>query len=184
MPTRITSTTASLLDHLYIRKSFKNNNFCFTNCFSGCLVTDITDHLANFTCIPLDKIKSTIKERPFIRCMSDANKTSFIQSFSNSPNLYQFYNSYDVDNSYNNFVTAINSSYEQCFPLIRISRSKFNDKDWVTKEIKESCNTKSKLYKKWLNTKNITDRDLYKSFANNHSKLLKKLKLIFTNKAF
>ena len=173
IPTRITPTSSTLLDQIYIRNSIKTNNFKVNDCFTGCLTTDISDHLANFLCIPYGKKIDPKKDRPLIRCFSEINKSNFIQTFLNSEKLSHFNSSDDVNVLYENLIDVIDSTFDKCFPLIRLSRSKFRDKDWVSKEIKQSCNFKSKLYKKWINSKNSNDWNLYKSFAKTFNNIKK-----------
>jgi len=48
LPTRITDTSATLIDHIYFKTNPKSNNSKFVKIFTENLVTDITDHLANF----------------------------------------------------------------------------------------------------------------------------------------
>ena len=56
------------------------------------------------------------------------------------------------------------SKFEECFPLIKLSRRKAKDKIWITEALRKSSKTKAKLYKKykkWLKTKNLHDENKY-----------------------
>ena len=53
------------------------------------------------------------------------------------------------------------SKFEECFPLIKLSRRKAKDKIWKTEALRKSSKTKAKLYKKWLKTKNPHDENKY-----------------------
>ena len=66
LPTRIRNHSISLIDHIFIktpRKLIQNK------CSSGNLITDISDHLANFSF--LDIKTPSINDRPYIRLFTD-----------------------------------------------------------------------------------------------------------------
>ena len=48
LPTRISDGSATLIDNVFINIEQRNN------CFSGALISDISDHLPCFSCIDLD----------------------------------------------------------------------------------------------------------------------------------
>ena len=62
IPTRFTERTTTLIDHIFVRLPQTKINNMVT---SGNLITDISDHLSNFSIIDID-IRTT-KERPYIR---------------------------------------------------------------------------------------------------------------------
>ena len=66
--------------------------------------------------------------------------------------------------------------YNECFPLVKKSKKRSKDKNWVSPEVIKSCNKKSKLYKIWINNKTSFNLQVYKSFVNTHNKLVKKTK--------
>jgi len=53
----------------------------------------------------------------------------------------------DVNVAYNNFTDILQSGFDQCFPLKRLSRRKANDKVWITKALIKSSKVKARLYK-------------------------------------
>src|SRR6267154_1983193 len=58
LPTRLTETSSTLIDHIYYRPSYKLRCNLSDNCLTGILTVDITDHLANFLCLqPVKKIE-------------------------------------------------------------------------------------------------------------------------------
>ena len=75
-PTRITDSTVTLIDHIFVKlpKSKINNKIT-----AGNLLCDISDHLPNFTIINIDVKK--INERPYIRLY---NKTNIFKFESNA----------------------------------------------------------------------------------------------------
>ena len=65
LPTRITYHSATLLDHIFIKTPKK---IIQNKCSAGNLVTDLSDHLSNFTIFDIKA--PSIKDRPFIRLFS------------------------------------------------------------------------------------------------------------------
>ena len=72
VPTRITDHSATIIDHIFLKVPPK---FIQNKCSSGNLITDISDHLPNFTFLDLQI--PTIKHRPYIRLFTDKNKKLF-----------------------------------------------------------------------------------------------------------
>ena len=68
MPTRVTNHSCTLIDHIfYYSKTFKNNFL------TGNLLTDVSDHFANFLLLDSNK-KSCPKERPNVRILGIKTK--------------------------------------------------------------------------------------------------------------
>ena len=187
LPTRITKTSSTILDHIYLRPALNNksSNINTSNLNVGCLVTDITDHIGIFSFLTLDKKRDVVnKERPLVRIFSKSNKIKFnneLASIDWNPIIYQ---EQCVDLAYENFIDAFNMCYESCFPLVRLSRSKNRDKNWITPELKASCNNKSKKYKKWIQSKKEEDLLDFKKFASKHNKLIREAERQFYEEVF
>jgi hypothetical protein len=186
VPTRIVGSSSSLLDHIYFRLSI-NKNYSITDIskfFVGCLVTDITDHLGVFAIIPLiNKVKLS-NDRPLIRIFSEGNKERFNQVFTNNDWNKLVFKNDDINVAYLNFINAINSCYEASFPLKKITRSKFKDKNWITPDLKSSCKEKSKKYKKWIVSQKDEDYVKFKQHATVHNKLIRAAKRKFYYEKF
>jgi len=54
----------------------------------------------------------------------------------------------DSNEAYQFFHNKLMECYNKCFPTVRLSRRRAEDKQWVTRGIKQSSNHKNKLYKK------------------------------------
>jgi len=55
-------------------------------------------------------------------------------------------------------------------------------KKWITKSLKKSANHKNKLYKKWIKTKDLEDKEKYIKYKKIFLRyLLMRLNLIITN---
>jgi len=184
LPTRITDSSSTLIDHIYFRSNYNNDSIDLNNTLSGCLVTDISDHLANVLILSSSKKFETPLSRPLTRVFSPTNKNNFLNEINSHDWYSNVYNCNDVNIAYNNFITFLNQSFEKCFPLTRISRKRSKDKKWVSSEIIKSCNLKSHLYKVWINSKNIDDKNKYKIHIATHNKLVKTYKYNYFKNIF
>ena len=171
MPTRITSKSATIIDHIYYTNNGKSN---FRDSLTaGNLWCDISDHLPNFLLLECDKsVKYSMENRPFIRLHSLKNLERFRSLIDNIDwsNAYYYSSS---NEAYSYFHEKIKDCYIKCFPEVRMSRKCARDKMWITRGIKRSSNHKNKLYKKWVCSRDPLDEKNYKSYL----KVFKKVTL-------
>ena len=172
-PTRITDNTATLIDHIFIKlpKSKINNKIS-----AGNLLCDISDHLPNFTIINID-IKKNTKERPYIRLY---NKTNICKFESNAVSELleiksKITDNINADNNelYNSFENKLHYLHDSYFPLIRMSRNKFRDKDWITVGIKRSIKVRNNLFYVQLENPSNHNVDKWKTYRNKLNKIIK-----------
>src|SRR6267154_267671 len=164
LPTRITDSPSTLIDHIYYRSNINNLNSLSNAALNGCLVTDITDHLANILILPLSSLKSINTHRPLIRIFSATNKATFLNELHKCDWASLVYNQTDVDAAYRNFNSTLHSKYEVSFPLTRLSRKRSKDKKWVTPDIIKCINRKNSLYKRCILSKNPIVKENYKTY--------------------
>ena len=177
LPTRITSTSATLIDHIYVN-NLKKEHF---DIHCGNLLHQISDHLPNFIVLKETQNKRqhvSYDQRPYIRLFSTKNKQIFGHELSKIDwkSLFDQYPPNDVDSCYNIFIDTITDIFEKSFPLTRISRRAFKDKKWFTKSLRENCNKKNKLYKNWLKSKSDADLHAHKEFCKIYNDLVKQAK--------
>jgi hypothetical protein len=155
LPTRITETSATLIDHIY----FFNKNWNCDNdrLICGNIYYQLSDHLSNIFILNKTKSVKTTNERPFIRNFSLNNNETFKYKLSCLRWNAIFYNISDINECFTKFISIVNDLFNECFPLKRISRKAFKDKKWMTGSLKISCKQKSILYRNWLRTKNPLD---------------------------
>jgi len=170
LPTRITATSATIIDHIYTNYSFDQNSTAKI----GLICNDISDHMGNFLVL-LKKDTTKFKQnKRKIRIFSKSN----IMKFNRSIMLSQWdsvYNSTNVDDAFSIFTENLNKLINLCFPLVNESkRSQKNFKTWITPALKISINNKCKLYKKWLKSKSSADELSYKNYAKHLKKILRK----------
>ena len=180
IPTRITESTITLIDHIFLRLPKSKINSKTT---SGCLISDISDHLPNFLLLQLNT--NSNKERPFIRSYSKRNIDIFNANISNE--LSQFAlnanNSLNnIDNIYALFFEKISYLHNKYFPRVRLSRKKANDKVWITNGIKRSIKHKNNLFHLQLNNRTMTNISNWKTYRNMLNKIIHKAQIDYYKK--
>ena len=101
IPTRITDKTFILIDHIFLRLPKSKINSLTS---SGCLISDISDHLPNFLLLQT-KVKSN-KDRPFIRSYTKKNIKNYESNISTEINqfiLNELPDPDNIENFYSNF---------------------------------------------------------------------------------
>lgn len=163
-PTRITDSTATLIDHIY----FFNNDDKIYKSHSGNIEYQIADHMTNYILLygTKDKAKHDYKNRPFIRVYSEARQVEFQNKLSVVDWNMFFNDCIDVNECYNKFESSLKCLHDETFPLRRMSRKQVRDKNWVTPNIREACKQKSKLYNKYINTRSPADKEAYTKHKN------------------
>ena len=160
LPTRITASSKTLIDHIFIKLPLKKVEY---SCKAGILYYDVTDHLPVFINLGnCPKTKNT--ERPLIRIYSERNCQNFKEQLGdiNWENTLNQYNS--THDKYDYFVSTFINCFNKSFPLVRISRKRFKDKKWITPPIKGSIRHKERLHKKMLESPNQRNKDAYKRY--------------------
>ena len=140
IPTRFTDRSTTLIDHIFIRLPKSKINNMVT---SGNFITDISDHLCNFSIIDTE-IKRT-KERPFIRLYNKPNTQRFMDNIANElSTINESINSQaipDVNELYKTLFEKLHQLLDLYFPKVRQSRKQAKDKDWITNGIKKGNKT-------------------------------------------
>ena len=167
LPTRITYHSATLIDHIIIKKPLKHVNNQIT---SGNLFIDISDHLPNFAI--LHDTKQTTKYMPLIRTYNARNTVAF-QNKMNDLNYTDVYESGDAEQSYEIFYNKLYHAYNSSFPLKRISRKKHKNKKWITKGLQISIRQKNRLYKKCVHKPNDINKAAYANYKNKLTALIR-----------
>ena len=166
VPTRITQTTATIIDHLYIRT--KSN----VKIKKGTFLYNISDHLCNFLILNKN-VHNKYRCRKLIRIMNE----KAIDSFKNCVNEIHVKISNEKHRNSNNlwqtFEKELKDAFNVSFLLRRLSRKKCKDKVWITSGIKKSANMKERLYKKWMKNKSDQNEMIYKTYKNVYNKTIR-----------
>ena len=139
-PTRITPHSATLIDHIFIKSP---NNKASLLPMAGILYCNISDHLACFTSMKTKKVMNNTN-RPKVRLFGQNQCNNFVEKMNNFDwnNLFS-----DGVDWYHEFISCVINFYHSSFPLVTLSKKRSKDKVWITKGLKISCKTKSKLYR-------------------------------------
>jgi hypothetical protein len=168
-PTRVTSTSATLIDHIY------TNNICKAS-ISGIILTDVADHFGIFYCVqckPTQSKNAIIKKRSF----SERNVKLF-KSYLDEMNFTQILQINCPNEAYNNFIVMYKEAFEKAFPLLdKRPNSKYTKREpWMTTGLLTSSRTKSKLFVKKLQKPTMHNIATYKNYINQFNKLKKIIK--------
>ena len=163
LPTRITSKSSTLIDHVYLYEDKLKPNIIKIHC--GNILTDITDHVGNYLLINNSlHNKYSSNERSMVRLYSDKNNISFSNELTRFDWNAKVLSYPDPNDTYNNFHDTLTDIYNKHFPLVKLSRKRMKDKKWVTPGIKKSSLQKNLLYRRWLKTRNKADEIKYKKY--------------------
>src|SRR5437867_911933 len=90
-----------------------------------------------------------------------------------------FSNTTDVNVCYESFVNQLTVIYNQCFPLVRISRKAYKNKSWFTKELRNLLCEKNRLFKGWRKSADERDRLIYISFKKKYNNTCRLSKITY-----
>ena len=155
LPTRITSTCASLID-----------NILTNNCdvIPGILYSPITDHMPIF-CYKKGA-RNFVKSSTFTyRKISDQSINSFKNEL-NRLDWHDVYESNNVNSAYDIFIKIFKNLYDKHFPIVERKLKRRRRKPWVTNFILKMIKKKNKLYKKFCNSRLRSDERKFKLFRN------------------
>jgi hypothetical protein len=175
-PTRITETTATLIDNI-----FCNNiqQYVHTN---GILCNDITDHYPVFSInqgIPMLSRHKYIKTRS----INQSNKTMFIEKIS-AVDWSVVLGSVDAKESFSVFYKNFCDLFYECFPLKTVKVGYYNRKPWLTHGLKQSIKYKNMLYAKFRKQPSSENSKRYKTYKVALNKILKKYERDYYEKEF
>ena len=177
LPSRITNHSATLLDHIFIKSP---KRLIQNKCSSGNLITDLSDHLPNFTFLDI-KTKS-IKDRPYVRLFTQANIDKFNENIKSEPSLISPDDVSEANFSYNTFSTNYQKLFDKYFPYVRMSRKAFKDKPYITRGIKNSIKHRNKLYAKYLDNPSDLSKAIWKRFRNKTNEIIKRSETLYYRK--
>ena len=152
-PTRVTSNTSSLIDHILTNANDKISN-------SGVIDVGLSDHQLIFCTRKLLKTKFNFHKKIKCRSFKNYNSEIFIQRLreSNFSN-YSCFN--DINEAYNDFSAKLLSAINKSAPL-KERRIKNNNEEWFDGEILDAILTRDKVLKKFKKTKLPADELCYK----------------------
>ena len=164
-PTRVTNTTASLIDHIWTTQFETNTkNYIIHN--------DTTDHFPVLSQFRIQNTNTTATEFTYKRCYTSVACDNFANEVAKldwSPVIQ----SVCPNASYNTFFNYFNFLYQKHFLVKQVPiNRKYELKPYITTALKNSIREKhrlERLSKKWP----ITVRDTYKIYRNKLTTLLR-----------
>ena len=145
-PTRITNHSATLIDHLFVRLEKTDRSVCSGNFFCC-----ISDHLPNFVVIETGKPDYSKITRPKVRLFSEKNMLKFAGMNYDTDWITHFETYDDIDEVCDFYMYNLKRYFNDCFPLVKVSRKKAKDKPWITPGVKKCIIKKNKLLVDKLN---------------------------------
>ncbi len=177
MPTRITQTSSTIIDHIYVRNECNRSSAIGGNIFA-----DVSDHLPNFVLINDNKKVHQKKDKTMIRLFTEKNKIKFKAGIHAIKWNDLFQDEKNANALYNIFSDEVEKKFNESFPLVKKSRRGMRDKEWITKGIKISSKHKNKLYKCWIKEKKECDLLKYKNYKKVFEKAARKLETDYYHK--
>ena len=152
-PTRTTSTSSTLIDHILTNYKQKVSQ-------SGVICTGLSDHEMIFCTRKITKHKSNAHKQFKFRSFKNYSDEQY-RSLLGDANFPNYGNFTDVDLAYKDFTERLMSVIDQVAP-IKEARIKCNSQDWFDGEIAEKISERDRLFKKFKKTKLQIDLDLWK----------------------
>ena len=164
-PTRITDTTATVLDQIW-------TNTQFIETHANILVDSGSDYLpvllcANFASKSTNQ-KSMIRKRSF----SEANQLLF-QNRLSGLDISLLPQIKDVNKAFTMLMTEFTTIFNECFPLLSVQIKTLNNQ-WYDDELKELHKIKNHCYKKYIASKTLIAKSKYNEMRNKYFHLIEK----------
>ncbi len=145
-PTRVTNTSATLIDHIY-------TNSIHQSCTSGIIITDVADHFGTFHLVS-EKVNSASNTQRYKRFFSE-NNVNLFRLYLQQTDFTNVINNQCADGSYNKFLLLYKKAFDQAFPLklYKPNRKFIRREPWVTPGLLASSRSKAKLFHTKLDLK-------------------------------
>ena len=118
LPTRITQFSTTCIDHIFVKKSYKEK---VISTLCGMFYCDISDHLPCFISLQYASSSCT-GNRPMSRIFGARNCSKFVQKMTTENWNDKYADS--EDDWYHTFVTTVYQIFQQSFPLVQLSRQR------------------------------------------------------------
>lgn len=169
-PTRITSTSRTLIDNIF------SNATNIKDATSGNLTISLSDHLAQFLIIPSDhkKLHKNNKMQTVIDGKNFDHENYILDMFNLDWHIPNFKDPNDAFNHLENHIEAVNSRHIR---IRQMTKKEILDKEkpWVNHEIKEMIKKRNKLHSLFIKENNMEKKEILKT-------KYKKLRNLITSK--
>ena len=174
VPTRVTSISRTLLDHIYTNDKSKS-------AVSGVLTTsDLSDYYGIFTIVPKIKCqKNNALANHQERDMTQFNLDEFLKCLHLRLSPMFEVNTMPVNELADSFLATFTEVVDQFAPKRNASRKerKIRSKPWISRGLLKSIQTRNRLFKQLLrNRDNSILSSKYKTYRNTLNRLLRRAK--------
>jgi hypothetical protein len=162
-PTRITETSATLIDNIFTNSLCVGQDSCI-------LINDISDHLPVLLHIDLYPSSRTSLSPSYKRTFNDQAKSTFINSLLTTD--WTFVDELSISSgpniAYKAFFDVYKRFYDEAFPLALVKdRGRSSIKQpWMSKALLKSCKHKNRLYKKYLQNPSVDNKRVFTQYRN------------------
>jgi len=163
-PTRVTSTTSSLLDHIITNTSWKISQ-------QGVIDVGLSDHQLIFCTRKILRTKANMHNQIRVRSLKNYTPDLYIEELKNI--TFPDYSIFsDVNVAYSDLVDKILKVVDKVAPFKDL-RIKNNTQDWFDEEITEAIKIREKRLKQLKSTRLQIHEELYKEAKYSVMKLIK-----------
>ena len=166
-PTRVTSSTSYLLDHILINSGWKVSQ-------KGVIDVGLSDHQFIYCTRKIVRAKTNAHNQIRVRSLKNYTKKILLEELRkiNFPDYSIFSN---VNITYKDLVKKILSVVDKIAPC-KVLRVKNNTQEWFDSEVAEVIDLRDKRLKPFKSTKLHVDEELYKESKYQTQKLIKEKK--------
>ena len=174
LPTRITKTSTSLLDHVLTNSADRVSQF-------GVVDMGLSDHQLIYCTRKITRTKTNAHKYIKTRSLKNYSQTLFLDKL-RKVNFPDYSNFKDINNAYSDFTEKVTSVIDEIAPIKEI-RVKNNSQDWFDAEINEEIERRDKSLAKFKKSRLHSDNESYKKARNKVQRMIKdKKKNFFTGK--
>lgn len=168
-PSRITTTSATLIDHIFINNIENTVN-------SGLLLNDISDHLPVF-CVYDGQSNNRQKEIPYIHVRNRSEQA--INTFREELMEHGWQEVYtgDTNTAYEAFLKVYISKYDKhCPRMLCKQKNNYSKNPWISRGLQNACKKKNNLYRDFIKTRSKEAEIRYKVYKNKLTTIMRQAK--------
>ena len=170
LPTHITKTSTSLLDHVLTNSADRVSQF-------GVVDTGLSDHQLIYCTRKITRTKTNVHKYIKTRSLKNYSQTLFLDKL-RKINFADYSNFKDINNAYSDFTEKVTSVIDEIAPIKEI-RVKNNSQDWFDAEINEEIERRDKSLAKFKKSRLHSDNESYKKAHNKVQRMIKNKKKNF-----
>ena len=175
LPTRITETSATLIDNIFCNHLVPHN--------SGVIYNDISDHYPIFTTFShFHNLAPNLVDN-YIHNFSCKNLTN-LNLYLNQIDWHDVSNATDVDAGFHNFISTVQNAIDQYCPLKNVIKMKKNKLAWMSSGLLISSHRKNKLYKTFIKNPTTLNKSIYLKYKNLFTRLMRSAEKLYFLKQF